>query len=38
MVAHVEVNGEPVELQITEEDGVYSAPFDMVPGLTLTGK
>lgn len=38
MVAHIEVNDEPVELQITEEDGVYSAPFDMVPGLTLTGK
>ena len=38
MVAHVDVKGEPVELQITEEDGVYSAPFDMVPGLTLTGK
>ena len=27
-----------VDIEISEEDGAYSAPFSIVPGMTLTGK
>lgn len=37
IVAHFEGDS-TVDLEISEEDGAYTAPFSVVPGMTLSGR